>query len=62
LKSSFASPWPGRKKEEKDEEHANEYIKGVSHVIRLLRDELEIAMALCGCKTLAEADASILFK
>ena len=25
---------------------------GVAHVIRLLRDELEIAMALCGCATL----------
>jgi 4-hydroxymandelate oxidase len=41
---------------------ANAGAMGVSHVIRLLRDELEIAMALCGCKTLAEADASILFK
>jgi 4-hydroxymandelate oxidase len=28
---------------------------GVAHVIRLLRDELEIAMALCGCRTLDEA-------
>lgn len=27
---------------------------GVAHVIRLLRDELELAMALCGCRTLAE--------
>lgn len=27
---------------------------GVAHVIRLLRDELELAMALCGCKALAE--------
>lgn len=25
---------------------------GVAHVIRLLRDEFEIAMALCGCRTL----------
>jgi 4-hydroxymandelate oxidase len=25
---------------------------GVAHVLRLLRDELEIAMALCGCRTL----------
>jgi 4-hydroxymandelate oxidase len=25
---------------------------GVAHVIRLLRDELEIAMALTGCRTL----------
>lgn len=28
---------------------------GVAHMLRLLRDELEIAMALCGCATLAEA-------
>jgi 4-hydroxymandelate oxidase len=28
---------------------------GVAHVIRLLRDELEMAMALTGCRTLAEA-------
>jgi 4-hydroxymandelate oxidase len=28
---------------------------GVAHVLRLLRDELEIAMALTGCRTLAEA-------
>ena len=27
---------------------------GVSHVLRLLRDELEVAMALCGCRTLAD--------
>lgn len=27
---------------------------GVSHVLRLLRDELEIAMALCGCSTLED--------
>jgi len=27
---------------------------GVAHVIRLLRDEFEIAMALCGCRTLDE--------
>ncbi|XPJ82397.1 alpha-hydroxy-acid oxidizing protein [Klebsiella pneumoniae] len=35
---------------------------GVSHVIRLLRDELEIAMALCGCATLADVDGKVLFK
>ena len=35
---------------------------GVSHVIRLLRDELEIAMALCGCATLADVDAKVLFR
>ena len=28
---------------------------GVAHVIRLLRDELEAAMALTGCRTLADA-------
>ncbi|MDO9479183.1 MAG: alpha-hydroxy acid oxidase [Hydrogenophaga sp.] len=28
---------------------------GVAHVIRLLRDELEMAMALTGCRTLADA-------
>ena len=33
---------------------------GVAHVIRLLRDELEIAMALCGCATIADIDASLL--
>jgi 4-hydroxymandelate oxidase len=27
---------------------------GVAHALRLLRDEFEIAMALCGCKTVAE--------
>ena len=31
---------------------ANAGAMGVSHVLRLLRDELEIAMALCGCATL----------
>jgi len=33
---------------------------GVSHVLRLLRDELEMAMALTGCLTLADADARLL--
>jgi len=28
---------------------------GVAHVIRLLRDELEIALALCGCATVEQA-------
>ena len=31
---------------------ANAGAQGVAHVIRLLRDELEIAMALCGVATL----------
>ena len=34
---------------------ANAGASGVAHVIRLLRDELEIAMALCGCPTLDQA-------
>jgi 4-hydroxymandelate oxidase len=33
---------------------------GVSHVLRLLRDELEVAMALAGCRTLADADRRLL--
>jgi len=28
--------------------------KSVAHVIRLLRDELEMTMALSGCRTLAD--------
>ena len=34
---------------------ANAGAVGVAHVLRLLRDELEIAMALTGCATLAQA-------
>ncbi|RQO60454.1 alpha-hydroxy-acid oxidizing enzyme [Paucibacter sp. KBW04] len=34
---------------------------GVAHGLRLLRDELEIAMALCGCKTLADAGPHLLW-
>jgi 4-hydroxymandelate oxidase len=34
---------------------ANAGAAGVAHVLRLLRDELEIAMALSGCRTLDEA-------
>ena len=41
---------------------ANAGAMGVSHVIRLLRDELEIAMALCGCATLEDAGTDILFR
>jgi 4-hydroxymandelate oxidase len=33
---------------------------GVAHVLRLLRDELEIAMALAGCATLADATPRLL--
>jgi len=39
---------------------ANAGAVGVAHVLRLLRDELEIAMALCGCATLAQASPSLL--
>ena len=38
---------------------ANAGATGVAHVIRLLRDELEIAMALSGCRTLDEASAAL---
>lgn len=34
---------------------------GVAHALRLLRDELEIAMALSGCKTLDEAGPHLLW-
>jgi len=34
---------------------------GVAHALRLLRDELEIAMALAGCKTLADAGPQLLW-
>lgn len=40
---------------------ANAGAVGVAHVLRLLRDELEIAMALCGCATLAQATPGVLF-
>lgn len=33
---------------------------GVAHVLRLLREELEVAMALTGCRTLADINASLL--
>lgn len=33
---------------------------GVAHLLRVLRDELEMAMALCGCRTLAEVDQRLL--
>ncbi len=34
--------------------------KGVAQVVRLLRDELEVAMAQCGCATLAQASRQLL--
>ena len=40
---------------------ANAGALGVAHVLRLLRDELEIAMALCGCATLAQVTPACLF-
>ena len=39
---------------------ANAGASGVAHVLRLLRDELEIAMALTGCRTLADASSALL--
>ena len=33
---------------------------GVAHLIRLLREELEISMALTGCKTLTDINKSVL--
>jgi 4-hydroxymandelate oxidase len=39
---------------------ANAGAVGVAHVLRLLRDELEIAMALCGCATLDLATPALL--
>lgn len=39
---------------------ANAGAAGVAHVLRLLRDELEIAMALTGCATLADATPELL--
>jgi 4-hydroxymandelate oxidase len=35
---------------------------GVAHAIRLLRDELEIAMALSGCATLADITSKVLYQ
>jgi len=32
---------------------------GVARVLELLRDELDLAMALCGCRTLGEIDRSL---
>ena len=40
---------------------ANAGAVGVAHVLRLLRDELEIAMALCGCASLAQAGPGLLW-
>ena len=40
---------------------ANAGARGVAHVLRLLRDEFEAAMLLCGCARIAQIDASRLF-
>ncbi|WP_174575476.1 alpha-hydroxy acid oxidase [Polaromonas sp. A23] len=40
---------------------ANAGAIGVAHVLRLLRDELEIAMALCGCVNLDQATSELFF-
>lgn len=39
---------------------ANAGAMGVAHVLRLLRNELEVAMALCGCRTLKDATPALL--
>ena len=39
---------------------ANAGAAGVAHVLRVLRDELEVAMALTGCATLADASPALL--
>ena len=41
---------------------ANAGAIGVAHVLRLLRDEFEIAMALCGCRTVADLSADVLLQ
>ncbi|MGH8493168.1 MAG: alpha-hydroxy acid oxidase [Moraxellaceae bacterium] len=35
---------------------------GVAHLLRTLREELEITMALCGCKTLEDIGPHVLFR
>ncbi len=40
---------------------ANAGALGVAHVLRLLRDELEVAMALCGCRTLEQIPSDLLW-
>lgn len=34
---------------------------GVAHVVRLIREELELAMALAGCARIADIDPRALF-
>ncbi|CAD5107969.1 alpha-hydroxy acid oxidase [Zestomonas carbonaria] len=35
---------------------------GVAHVLQILRAELEVAMALTGCRTLADIEASLIYR
>jgi 4-hydroxymandelate oxidase len=35
---------------------------GVAHVLGLLRAELEVAMTLTGCRTLADIDRSVIWR
>jgi 4-hydroxymandelate oxidase len=41
---------------------ANAGAVGVAHVLRLLRDELEVAMALTGCANLSQVNAKVIFQ
>jgi 4-hydroxymandelate oxidase len=41
---------------------ANAGAVGVAHVLRLLRDELEVAMALCGCSSLSQVTAKVIYQ
>ncbi len=41
---------------------ANAGAVGVAHVLRLLRDELEVAMALCGCAILSQVTAKVVYQ
>ena len=41
---------------------ANAGAVGVAHVLRLLRDELEVAMALTGCATLDQVSAKVIYQ
>ncbi len=36
--------------------------QGVAHLVQILRGELEVAMALTGCRTLADIDRSVLWR
>jgi 4-hydroxymandelate oxidase len=34
--------------------------EGVSHVLQLLRDEIDVSMALCGCRRIQDIEPSLL--